>query len=101
MASSLIRGKYVICRAGSEESETVVVSDGAVFQRDGLILDVGPYEQLRATCDPDEVIGGPNYVVFPGLVNTHHHGRGVSTFQMGELRRLLGDLDSVRVGKAS
>ena len=38
---------------------------------------------LKGSTDADEVIGGPNYVVFPGLVNTHHHGRGVTTFQMG------------------
>ena len=83
MASSLIRGKYVICRAGTDAEGTTVISDGAVFQRDGVIEDIGPYEQLKASTDPDEVIGGPNYIVFPGLVNTHHHGRGVSTFQMG------------------
>ena len=83
MTSSLIRGKYVICRAGNDAETTTVVSDGAVLQRDGVILDVGPYEQLRTTSDVDEVIGGPNHVVFPGLVNTHHHGRGVTSFQMG------------------
>ena len=82
MPSSLIRGKYVICRAGNDADTTTVISDGAVSQRDGEIVDVGPYEQLRTTADVDEVIGGPKYVVFPGLVNTHHHGRGVSTFQM-------------------
>ena len=40
MASSLIRGKYVVCkvagRAGAE-----VIADGAVFQRDGAIVVVG------------------------------------------------------------
>ena len=83
MGSSLIRGKYVICRAGVDAAGTTVISDGAVFQRDGIIVDVGSYDQLRESWDADEVIGGPNHVVFPGLVNTHHHGRGVSTFQMG------------------
>ena len=83
MASSLIRGKYVICRAGTEASATTVISDGAVFQRDGLIVDVGPYSELKRSSDADEVLGGPNHLVFPGLVNTHHHGRGVTTFQMG------------------
>ena len=82
MASSLIRGKYVISRAGTDSDSTTVISDGAVLQRDGVIADVGPYEQLRTSTEVDEVIGGPNHVVFPGLVNTHHHGRGVTTFQM-------------------
>ena len=47
-----------------------------------MIEEVGPYEQLRTSADVDEVIGGPNHVVFPGLVNSHHHGRGVTSFQM-------------------
>ena len=83
MASSLIRGKYVICRAGTEASETVMISDGAVFQRDGVIVEVGAYEDLKMSCDADEVIGGPNQLVFPGMVNAHHHGRGVTNIQMG------------------
>ena len=89
MPSSLIRGKYVICRAGSDADTTTVISDGAVLQRDGVIVDVGPYEQLRTSTEVDEVIGGPNYIVFPGLVNTHHHGRGVTSFQMGMLDSCL------------
>lgn len=83
MASSLIRGKYVISRAGTDADSSIVISDGAVFQRDGTIEDVGPYEQLRNSHQFDELIGGSNFLVFPGLVNTHHHGRGVTTFQMG------------------
>ncbi len=83
MATSLIRGKYVICRAGADAAATTIISDGAVFQRDGVIVDVGPYEKLKETVQADEVIGGPNFLVFPGLVNTHQHGRGVTTFQMG------------------
>ena len=46
-------------------------------------MDVGPYQQLKTSSEVDEVIGGPKHVVFPGLVNTHHHGRGVTPFQMG------------------
>ena len=82
MSSSLIRGKYVICLAGDDADTTTVISDGAVLQRDGVIVDVGLFERLRTTPDVEEVIGGPNQVVFPGLVNSHHHGRGVTTFQM-------------------
>ena len=41
MASSLIRGKYVICRAGNDADSSTIITDGAVFQRDGLIEEVG------------------------------------------------------------
>ncbi|MDA1258321.1 MAG: amidohydrolase family protein [Chloroflexi bacterium] len=81
MASSLIRGKYVVCRAvGDDESE--VISDGAVFQRDGEIVEIGRYDDLKARHEPDEVIGSPDFVVIPGLINAHHH-IGLTPFQLG------------------
>ena len=83
MTTSIIHGKYVICRAGADAASSTVLTDGAVFQRDGVIEAVGDYQTLRSTHPADEEIGGPGYIVFPGLVNAHHHGRGVSTFQMG------------------
>lgn len=83
MPTSIIRGKYVIVRAGSDAGSATVISDGAVFQRDGVIEDVGPYANVKSAHDADEELGGLNYVVFPGLVNCHHHGRGVTTFQLG------------------
>ena len=76
MATTLIRGKYVICRAGQGAASSNVLTDGAVFQRDGVIEDVGDYTALKANHSADEEIGGPNSLVFPGLVNSHHHGRG-------------------------
>ena len=83
MPSSLVHGKYLVCRAGSDAESTVVFNDGAFFQRDGAIEAVGRYDSLKESFAPDEVLGGPDYIVFPGLVNCHHHGRGVGTFQMG------------------
>ena len=83
MATSLIHGKYIISRPGADAESSVVIPDGAVFQRDGVIEAVGDYRTLRAAHQADEEIGGPGFVVFPGLVNAHHHGRGVSTLQMG------------------
>ena len=82
MATSLIRGKYVICEAGNEPGGSSVIADGAILQRDGVIEAVGSYDDLKDR-QADEVIGGPGFLVMPGLVNSHHHGRGVSTFQMG------------------
>ena len=83
MPSSLIRGRYVVCHAGSQTDSSVIIHDGAVFQQDGVIEDVGLYQSLKSRYDADVEIGGSNYIVIPGLVNSHHHGRGVSTLQMG------------------
>ena len=81
MASSLIRGKHLISPQSS--GGVTAVADGAVYQEDGVIKDVGPYQELRERYQPDAELGGPNFAIIPGLVNTHHHGRGVTTLQMG------------------
>jgi len=81
MASSLVRGRHVICRVRSR-TEADVVDDGAVFQRDGTIVEVGPYRTLAGKYQPDEVIGSTEHVVLPGLVNSHHHV-GLTPFQHG------------------
>ena len=81
--SSLVRGKQVVVRAGADNGSSEVVLDGAVFQRNGIIEDVGDYATLKAKYQADEELGGPNFLVTPGLVNAHHHGRGITTIQMG------------------
>ena len=81
MTSTLVRGKYVICKVTGPTSAEVV-SDGAVFQRDGEIIEVGSYNDLRARHPTEEVIGSPNYVVMPGLINQHFHV-GLTPFQLG------------------
>ena len=82
MPSSLIRGKYVISPAGSGGG-VAAQRDAAVYQEDGVIKAVGPYRELRERYQADAELGGANYGVIPGLVNSHHHGRGVTTLQMG------------------
>ena len=81
MASTLVRGKYVICKITGPTS-AVVISDGAVFQRDGEIVEVGTYDDLKVRHPAVEVIGSSNYVVMPGLVNDHFHV-GLTPFQLG------------------
>src|SRR5262245_62094997 len=81
MASSLIRGKYVVAKVASRH-DAEVIADGAVFQRDGVIVDVGSYAVLAARHQADEVLGSPDHVVVPGFVNGHHHV-GLTPFQLG------------------
>lgn len=81
MASALVRGKYVICKI-TGPSSAQVVNDGAIYHRDGLILEVGRYEDLRERHPTEEVIGSSNFVVMPGLVNDHFHV-GLTPFQLG------------------
>jgi cytosine/adenosine deaminase-related metal-dependent hydrolase len=81
MPSSLIRGKYVVCGV-VDRHEATVIEDGAVFQRDGVIVDIGAYDGIAEKYEPDEVIGSPDDVVIPGLVNSHHHV-GLTPIQLG------------------
>ena len=72
MSSSLIRGKYVVCKV-TGRNDAQVIEDGAVFQRDGVIVEVGPFAELATKHRPDEVLGSAEHVVLPGFVNSHHH----------------------------
>ena len=81
MASSLILGRNLLSPASN--GGATVLSDAAVYQEDGIIREVGSYQDLRSRHQPDAELGGPGYAIIPGLVNSHHHGRGVTTLQMG------------------
>lgn len=83
MPSSLIYGKYVICKA-IDRDRVEMIDDGAIFQQDGKIVEIGKYEDLAAKYQPDQVLGSTNHVVLPGFVNCHHHV-GLTPFQLGSL----------------
>ena len=81
MASSLVRGKYVICKVTGRR-EAQVIEDGAVFQRDGVIVEIGSYAELSKKHRADETLGSAEHVVLPGFVNSHHH-LGLTPLQTG------------------
>lgn len=74
----LIRGAYVW--TGSE-----LVQDGAVLTEpgQGTVQAVGTWADLRAQHPTDPVLGGPDAIVLPGLINAHHHGHGVTALLSG------------------
>ncbi|NNJ97203.1 MAG: amidohydrolase family protein [Gammaproteobacteria bacterium] len=81
MSSSLIHGKYIIGRV-IDNDRAEVIENGAIFQRDGKIVEIGAYEDLSGRHQPDEVLGDGSHVVVPGFVNAHHHV-GVTPVQLG------------------
>ena len=81
MSSSLIRGKYIIGRV-IDNNRAEVIEEGAIFQRDGKIVEIGAWEELSGRYQPDEVLGDGSHVVVPGFVNGHHHV-GVTPVQLG------------------
>ncbi|MEO0397298.1 MAG: amidohydrolase family protein [Cyanobacteria bacterium P01_A01_bin.137] len=83
MPSTLVRGKYIICKAISR-TEAEIIENGAVFVEDGTIVEIGSYQELSAKYQPDAVLGSAHHVVMPGFVNSHHHV-GLTPFQLGSL----------------
>jgi len=81
MHSSLIRGKYVICKV-LNRTDVEIIEDGAIFQQNGKIVEIGKYADLIEKYQPDRILGSSEDVVLPGLVNCHHHV-GLTPFQLG------------------
>lgn len=80
MATTLIRGRYVIPGA-----DAPAIEDGAVLVDGQQVEAVGGYSDLAARAPDARVLGSERHMVIPGLINSHSHGRGVSSFQLGAL----------------
>ena len=70
MPASLIRGKYVVSKVTGPESAEVV-HDGAVYQEDGRIVEVGSYQLMKEKYPGAHGIGSSDHLVMPGLINDH------------------------------
>jgi cytosine/adenosine deaminase-related metal-dependent hydrolase len=66
----LVRGAWVLSVGPAGE-----VRDGAVLLRDGAIVEVGPFDELRRRlADVDiDIVGDGTGIVAPGFVNAHTH----------------------------
>jgi 5-methylthioadenosine/S-adenosylhomocysteine deaminase len=65
------------------------IANGAVAISEGKIEAVGTYADLSPRYPGAEEIGGDRYLLIPGLVNGHSHGRGLTDFQRGALDNTL------------
>jgi len=65
----IIMGDYVV----SMDASASVYENGAVAVDDGLILAVGPADEIVAEYSAAETLAGENRIVMPGLVNGHSH----------------------------
>ena len=83
MATTITRGKHVLVRADLA-GDSAMLADGAVAQTDGEIVAVGSYDDLRAQYPDAEVVGNGRQFLMPGMVNAHHHGRGLSGLLLGQ-----------------
>ena len=65
------------------------LANGAVAVSGETIADLGTYEELSSRYPDARVIGGDRFLLIPGLINGHGHGRGLSSFQRGALDNTL------------
>jgi 5-methylthioadenosine/S-adenosylhomocysteine deaminase len=78
---SLIRSRAMITQPVDRHSFEEI-SDGAVLEEDGVILEVGTYADLKRRHPDVPVIGTGNEILLPGFVNGHHH-IGLTPVQLG------------------
>lgn len=77
----ILRGGWVL----TDPARGDVIRDGAVRIEGGTVAELGPARDLIARHPGAEVIGGPDDIVMPGLIDAHSHGRGLSPIQKGVL----------------
>src|SRR5262245_38708584 len=63
--------------AGHLERDAALLVDG------GIIMETGPATELLERYPNVAREGGRHLLALPGLVNSHHHGRGVTWLQQG------------------
>jgi 8-oxoguanine deaminase len=68
MTSLLVKNCSTLVTMDSRRRE---IAGGGLFIRDGFIEQVGPSAELPPTAD--RVLDLSEHIVFPGLINTHHH----------------------------
>jgi 8-oxoguanine deaminase len=68
MGTLLVKNVKTLMTMDDRQSE---ITDGAIFARDGFIEKVGKTQDLPVVAD--KVLDLEGHIVFPGLINTHHH----------------------------
>jgi 5-methylthioadenosine/S-adenosylhomocysteine deaminase len=81
MTLSIVRSRAMFTRA-IDRTAWEEVTDGAVLQEDGVILETGTYEDFARRFPTTPVHGSGNEIMLPGFVNAHHH-IGLTPVQLG------------------
>jgi len=81
MQTCIIRSRAMIARVIDRDS-VEEIHDGVVLQEDGVIAEIGTYDDLARRFPTVPVIGTGNEIMLPGLVNGHHH-IGLTPVQLG------------------
>ena len=81
MAATRVRSRAMITKTLSATAWEEI-ADGALIQEDGVITEIGTYDDLRRKHPSLPVVGSGREVMLPGFVNAHHHV-GLTPLQLG------------------
>ena len=81
MSQGMLIGGWIVTGVVDRHTATVL-RDGALVHRDGLVVEVGPREEMRRKYPGLAEEGSPDDVILPGFVNSHHHV-GLTPLQLG------------------
>ncbi|MCB0158204.1 MAG: amidohydrolase family protein [Caldilineaceae bacterium] len=82
-------GTIVWAGVGMPDAAGVAHTNFAVYIEGATIVATGAKEELAAAYPAADVVGGDAYLLLPGLINSHDHGRGLSTLTLGVADDLL------------
>src|SRR6202048_4679258 len=81
MSETLIVAGWVVKGAADRHSADII-REGALYQRDGVIVEIGDAKEMLAKYPDAPRLGSPDTVLMPGFVNSHHHV-GLTPLQLG------------------
>lgn len=76
-----VAARWIVC-AIEDRFTPVIVENGAVIFRDGVIEKVTTIEEAERFLPDGPIVRYPRHVMLPGFVNGHHH-LGVTPLQLG------------------
>src|ERR1700738_5310555 len=81
MSETLIVAGWIVKGAAGRHAADVV-RNGALYQRDGIIVEIGDAQELIAKYPDAPRLGSSDTVLMAGFVNSHHHV-GLTPLQLG------------------
>lgn len=83
----LVHGAWLLLDAGAGAS--AILDEAGILVADGFVAAIDHWPTLKTAFPDTPTLGSERYAVIPGLVNSHDHGRGISTLQQGIADREL------------
>ena len=81
MSKQIVKAKWIV--RGVKDRQTLdMVEDGALLHEDGVVVEIGPADEMIRKHENAEVTGSNDQIVLPGFVNSHHHV-GLTPLQLG------------------